>query len=426
MAQARRGTAFESRERRLKLAAGVRHWASLGGTLRIAIGYRRGPKSSAWMVRYYLGDGKTEVEKVAEADDHIDANGETVLTYPQACERARDLARERDRKRGIGITHEITVKDAADHYMTWFRANRKGEDTAARIINAFILPAFGETKVSALKKKAISDWRIRLATAPARKRTKIGKPQASRTAPQNEDEKRARRATVNRTLTVLKAILNRAAEDELIAPRGPWVDVKPFKLADKPVERFLTTAETIRLLNACQGNFRALVRGAVLTGCRYGELAALKVADVTISDDAGRIYIRETKSSKARHIPLSPEGREFFADATTGKTGEELVFTREDGSAWGRNHGVRPLAAACGVAEISPPVTFHELRHTYASLLAQAGADLLTISKLLGHADTRITARHYAHLCDRTLANAVDSLLPSFGFERDGVVRAIA
>ena len=65
------------------------------------------------------------------------------------------------------------------------------------------------------------------------------------------------------------------------------------------------------------------------------------------------------------------------------------------------------------------------MRHTYASTLAQRGVDLLTISKLLGHADTGITARHYAHLCDRTLANAVDSLLPSFGFKKDKKVAAI-
>ena len=70
---------------------------------------------------------------------------------------------------------------------------------------------------------------------------------------------------------------------------------------------------------------------------------------------------------------------------------------------------------ACARAKIEPAVTFHELRHSYASLLAQAGADLLTISKLLGHADTRVTARHYAHLTDTTLANAVNALLPSFG-----------
>jgi integrase len=63
------------------------------------------------------------------------------------------------------------------------------------------------------------------------------------------------------------------------------------------------------------------------------------------------------------------------------------------------------------------------MRHTYASLLAQAGADLLTISKLLGHADTRVTARHYAHLCDA--GNAVETLLPSFGFNNERKVVAI-
>jgi integrase len=61
-----------------------------------------------------------------------------------------------------------------------------------------------------------------------------------------------------------------------------------------------------------------------------------------------------------------------------------------------------------------PAISFHELRHTYASHLAQAGVDLLTISKLLGHADTRVTSRHYAHLADKTLAEAVTKL-PSFG-----------
>ena len=97
----------------------------------------------------------------------------------------------------------------------------------------------------------------------------------------------------------------------------------------------------------------------------------------------------------------------------TGKTGDELVLTRQDGTAWGHNYHVRALDAACKVAKVKPVVSFHELRHTYASHLAQAGVDLLTISKLLGHADTRITAKHYAHLADKTLALAVTKL-PAF------------
>ena len=67
---------------------------------------------------------------------------------------------------------------------------------------------------------------------------------------------------------------------------------------------------------------------------------------------------------------------------------------------------------------------FHELRHTYASALAQMGVDLLSISKLLGHADTRITSRHYAHLCDNALRAAVEKL-PGFGHLRHSKVRAI-
>ena len=103
----------------------------------------------------------------------------------------------------------------------------------------------------------------------------------------------------------------------------------------------------------------------------------------------------------------------------TGKTGDELVLTREDGRPWGHNHHVRALQEACKVAKVKPAVSFHELRHTYASHLAQAGVDLLTISKLLGHADTRITAKHYAHLADKTLALAVTKL-PNFTAGRTG------
>jgi integrase len=152
-------------------------------------------------------------------------------------------------------------------------------------------------------------------------------------------------------------------------------------------------------------------------------LASLTVADVDLK--AARIYIAESKSGKPRHIPLNSEGLQHFKNAVAGKTGDKLVFTRKDGQAWGHNYHVRALTIACEVAEVKPMVSFHELRHTYASHLANAGIDLLTISKLLGHSDTRITAKHYAHLADKTLADAV-TRLPSFGKVERSNVRAMA
>ena len=63
----------------------------------------------------------------------------------------------------------------------------------------------------------------------------------------------------------------------------------------------------------------------------------------------------------------------------------------------------RAMKAACKAAEIAPPVVFHDLRRSYGSLLINAGAAVESIQGLLGHADTRMTKRAYAHLLDETL-----------------------
>jgi integrase len=218
-------------------------------------------------------------------------------------------------------------------------------------------------------------------------------------------------------------MLNKAFQDELVADDSAWRKVKPFKGADEPVIRFLTPAEATRLTNAAPLPFRHLVAAALQTGARYSELAAVAAGDFNTTTQS--VYFKPGKSGKARHVPLTAEGVALFQRLTAGKPASARVFAREDGEPWGKNHQVRPLALASAKAKIAPAVTFHELRHTYASALAQRGVDLLAISKLLGHADTRITSRHYAHLCDDSLRAAV-AFLPRLGVEPDEKVRAIA
>ena len=376
----------------------------------VALGYRRGPQGGSWYCRIYEGDGKYGQDFIAGADDHIDANAETVMTFYQAQERARTLSKQRERQRGIGVAADATVKQAAERYLEWFREHRKSVKETEHTINAHILPAFGDSKLADLTTPKLRTWLEALAARPAKVRSKKDKPKF-RAAPKSADEKRARRATANRILNVLKAILNRAFHDGLAADDIPWRKVKPFAKADEARIRFLTDAEAVRLINACPKDLRALVQAALLTGARYGELTAMQIQDVDLRGE--RIYIHQSKSGRPRHIPLNPEGAALFRELAKGKTGAALVFARADGAAWGKNYHVRPLVGACEKAKIQPTVAFHELRHTYASHLAQAGVDLLTISKLLGHADTRITNKHYAHLADRTLAAAVTKL-PSF------------
>jgi integrase len=84
----------------------------------------------------------------------------------------------------------------------------------------------------------------------------------------------------------------------------------------------------------------------------------------------------------------------------------------------GKSHQSRPLREACASAHIVPAASFHVLRHTYASRLAMRGVPMAVIAQQLGHADTRMTERHYAHLAPSYVAEMVRA-----GFGALGVVR---
>ena len=399
-----RDARLETRDARLKLKQ--RHepyWRLIHEGLHL--GYRKGPRGAVWLVRYREGD-KYLKKVLGHADDDLDSNDDGILSYRQAQTQA--IAASTTSRQ----PSPVTVSEAATQYLDWYKENRKAFAETEKTVRAHILPAFGETLIGDLTTRDIKAWHQKLATVARRRRTRIGKRQQFGEKPKTSDEKRARKSTANRILTVLKAMLNKAFEDELVRDDLAWRRVRPFDNVDEPVIRFLTIAEATRLINSCSADFRQLAMAAVFTGARYGELASLKVGSF---GDTGTLYLQPSKSGKGRHVPLNAEGLAFFTQVTAGRPSADLVFTKADGNHWGKNHHVRALQDACKRAKIDPAIGFHELRHTYASLLAQAGVDLLTISKLLGHSDTRITARHYAHLTDKTLADAVNVHLPSFG-----------
>ena len=418
MARTRRDAKLDNRTGRLKLERGKWHQSTLEPGL--ALRYRRTAQGiGIWYARIH---GRTTDPRIGLADDYSDADGETVFDWKQAQAEARRLAER-------GPKAAYTVGDAIVDYLNWYREHRKAIEATEATIKAHIRPALGDRPVADLTSAELKEWRDKLARTKARRRTARGKAQEHKhdrekaTDEERADVKRARRATANRILAVLKAILNKAFEDEKVSDDKAWRRVTPFEKVDVPRVRFLTEAESIRLVNASNAELRPLVRAALLTGARYGELVRMTVG--AFNERTGQIFIAPSKSGKARHVPLNAAGIELFESLTTGRPADAPIFTRAEGETWGKNHQQRPMIEACKVAKISPPLRFHECRHTYASALAQAGADLLTISKLLGHADTRITSRHYAHLCDRTLANAVNNLLPDFGAVEESNVSAI-
>ena len=84
------------------------------------------------------------------------------------------------------------------------------------------------------------------------------------------------------------------------------------------------------------------------------------------------------------------------------------MFLRDDGAPWGSSRQQRPLVAACQTARIEPPVTFHGLRHAWASQHIMRGLPVMVAAQVLGLADTRMVERHYGHLARGYVQQAIE------------------
>jgi integrase len=223
------------------------------------------------------------------------------------------------------------------------------------------------------------------------------------------DVLRKRKVSANRCLAILKAALNLAFREGKAASDTEWRRVAMFKSVDRARNRYLSFAEVDRLLNAADPEFRLLLRGALETGARYGELTRLRCADYNI--DAGTIHIAESKSGRDRHIVLSENGQAFFRQLVAGRSGSEPIF----GKVWAASQQVRRMKRLCARAKIEPHVGFHQLRHTWASHAVMAGMPMPVVAKNLGHVDTRMVETHYGHLAPSYVAEQVRKFAPDFG-----------
>lgn len=373
------------------------------------VGYRKGTRSETWYARWWTKEpGKPGTYTVKRLGP-VEPEG---MTYAQAVEAAKEM---RDFEQGTEVNHEgkpYTVADALHDYTVYQKREGKDVSGTKRRIETDIKPVLGDVPLRDLTKRQVESWLQGLANREPRARPdKHGKVQ-TRGDLSTEEARRRRRSSANRTLTILKAALNRAYRDEKAPSDKAWARVQPFKGADTARVQYLTLDECRRLLGACEPAFRPLVQAALHTGARYGELIGLNVRD--FDRDAGAIFVAESKSGKPRRIYLADEGLAFFEAQVAGRRPDEPMFKRKDGHRWAKSHAQRPLARACEAAGIAP-TTFHALRHTYASHAVMAGAPLMVVAENLGHSDTRMVEKHYGHLAESYVKDTIKRTAPKFG-----------
>lgn len=422
MARTARNSSLETRTARARLPIRrTPYFAKIAKGLRL--GYYRGAIAGSWVARYYRGAGVYDTEALGVADDTLEADGHKVLDYWQAQDHARRWGeRQRLVAEGLVRSGSYTVKDAVEDYLTEIEAEKSpaAYKGAKYVFDAFISPDLGSVQIDKLTPDRLTRWRNKLATQPKRVRTKLTATAiATKATPDDEDARRARKATANRILTMLKAALNRAFHAGRISSDLAWRKVKPFKRVDEAVVRYLTPAEARRLVQACPADIRKMVQAALLTGCRYAELARLTCDNYNA--DSGTLAVRLSKG-KLRHVILTDEAKAAFDAWTKDRVRTDKIFLRDDGNVWGNSHQKRPLDDASRLAQITPAATFHVLRHTHASHLAMAGVPMGVIAAQLGHADTRMTEKHYAHLAPNYVAQTIRANFPKLNLNSSDVV----
>jgi integrase len=279
----------------------------------------------------------------------------------------------------------------------------------SRAVTLHIVPHLGAAKLTGLQPKHVDAWLAELA----------------------EDEIGKRAA--QQAFMVLKRAYNYALDLEL-CDRNPLQRLKAPKAPTRE-QRILDLEEVQKLLASAQGGpWFALFFTSIATSMRQGELLGLTWNDVQL--DSG--YLRVTKqlanthdgleltepktATSKRRIDLSPEAVAVLRShrkaqmASGASNRHNLVFPNEVGGFVDRNDFAKRVFKPLLTKAELPDVTFHSLRHSGNSLLAQAGASLKVLQQRLGHSTASTTLSTYTHVAasdGQAAASTLGALLAS-------------
>jgi len=267
-------------------------------------------------------------------------------------------------------------------------------------LNNQILPYLGVMRIAAISTSDVSNWVAKLV----------------------QDGHGA--SSVAKAVALLKQIMKAAHNDELLR-RNPVVDIEIPTVVPKD-QKALTLVELKNLTDACPDH-RALLLVLGLMGLRISEATALQVKDVDIlgaklsvqrSHTHGADYKRivsTTKTKKKRVIDIPKPVLNALKPLVEGRKAKDFVFLGLKGLGainytWFRNTIFMPAIKSLGIEDVG----IHNLRHTAASLLISQGAQITTVSKILGHASIVQTLKTYGHYYPSDMQDSLFGLGAAF------------
>ncbi len=326
------------------------HFVTLA--LGIALGYRRNASAGTWIVRCADGKGGNWTKGFGIADDHEPADGEHVLSFEQATERARALARGQNIDSVGDSVRPGSVAEAIDDYERDLRV-RGGNVVNAQRLRRLLPPALLTKPVALVTMKELRRFRDGLA-------------------------ERMKRSSVNRACKPLTAALNLAAKhDKRIANRDAWRDgLEAFRDTHNP-DNVVLSNDQIRALVAAAYDIDPalglLVEVLATTGARISQVGRLLVGDVAANNGHSALNMPSAKKGKGEKkisrvpVPIPAALAARLHTASAGRGPDEALLLRSDGKAWQPAKADHRLAfmAAVEKAGLDPErVASYALRHS--------------------------------------------------------------
>lgn len=240
--------------------------------------------------------------------------------------------------------------------------------------------------------------------------------------------------TVRRFHGFISVVLAQA-EKEMLIPHNPARKSTPPERESNLNPEYFQPDELARILDALESEdikHRTMIHLLAVTGCRLGEITGLKWSKIDFENqeikiDASLHYLPSvgvfegpTKTKNTRFITIPKETIALLKEYRRWQSGQRLlhgaewkdmgyVFTNDNGTpiiSSTVNGWLDRFSARHGFPHIHP----HAFRHTAASIMISSGVDIVTVSKMLGHANTSMTTDTYSHIIEETKRKASECI----------------
>lgn len=390
------------------------HWRVLDAE--VHIGYRKGARAGRWLVRWRAGTGYKQ-EAFAAADDFLEADGKTTLTFDQACRAARNIVQGKRVEAALTSVGPIqTVRKAAEAYAAKMEERQAAagrrvlRDTRSRFQRHLFEDELANQPLAQIKSSHLRQWRDRL-------RAKL--------AP----------ASLQRCCNDLRAALNEVGRESaaMLPERFPLEIRDGFAastvdrvatatrpnvvLSDPDVRRIISASQEIDSEDGWEGDLAALVLALAATGARFSQIARCRVVDVQF--DTKRLMVpvsrkgRGIKAASHTAVAIGDDVIAVLRPLVVRRRGHEALFQRWGYRRAGRLQWERDSRRPWEAAEISEPfrriveraelsadVTAYALRHSSIVRGLRAGLPVRLVAALHDTSSEMIEKHYSAHIVD--------------------------